>query len=89
MKAISIDLMEIWRESEPTLVLEVRGLKEFRIRVWIAEKLIALACWILGSEIVEYNAAEWAALWKRAAKRERFRRRAMEAWIAQEESEEL
>ena len=85
---ISIDLMEMWRESEPKLVLEVQGLKEFRIRAWIACRLIELACLVMGQEIVQYNAAEWSALWKKAAKRERFRRRAMEAWIAQAESEE-
>lgn len=80
---ISVDLMEIWRDGEPKMVLEVRGLREFRIRLWIAERLVAAACWVLGSEIIEYNAIEWAGLWKRAAKRERFQRRAMEAMVRQ------
>lgn len=78
---ISVDLMEIWRDSEPKLTLEVRGYREFSIRIWISNALIKLACWVLGAEICECNYAEWAALWKKKAKDERFQREAMEAMV--------
>ena len=78
---ISVDLMEIWRDSEPSLTLEVRGYREFSIRVWISNNLIRLACWVLGAELDEYDSAAWSALWKKAAKRERFQRRATEAMV--------
>ena len=45
-RVISVDLMELWRESESVMVVEVRGHREFGVRIWLAMKLIALACWV-------------------------------------------
>ena len=56
-KTISLDIMDMWHKTEPKLVLNLSGYKEFRVRTWLATKLVSLACWIahMGLEIEEEN----------------------------------
>ena len=41
-----IDAMDLWHQSEPRLTVTVTmtGVREFKYRIWIASRLVALAC---------------------------------------------
>ena len=53
MKSIGIDLVKLAKEKI-TITVRMKRIKEFRLRLWLAIKLIKLASWIsIPIEIVE------------------------------------